>query len=88
MHETNVQNLQQLKPKPAKLTSQSMCIYCKLFLAVRFLMKLWCKFHEDGVKRRNMYKLSNRRSRGSVLAFDTQVCGFKPGRIRRIFKGK
>jgi len=27
-------------------------------------------------------------SRGSVLAFSTQVCGFKPGRIRRIFKGE
>jgi hypothetical protein len=25
--------------------------------------------------------------RGSVLAFGTQVCGFKPGRSRRIFKG-
>ena len=27
-------------------------------------------------------------SRGSVLAFGTQVRGFKPGRNRRIFKGK
>jgi hypothetical protein len=27
-------------------------------------------------------------SRGSVLAFGTQVCGFKPGRSRRIFHGK
>ena len=27
-------------------------------------------------------------SRGSVLAFDTQVRGFEPGRSRRIFKGK
>ena len=27
-------------------------------------------------------------SRGSVLAFSTQVCGFKPGRSRRIFKGE
>ena len=27
-------------------------------------------------------------SRGSVLAFGTQVCGFKPGRSRRIFKGE
>ena len=27
-------------------------------------------------------------SRGSVLAFSTQVSGFKPGRSRRIFKGK
>jgi hypothetical protein len=26
-------------------------------------------------------------SRGSVLAFGTQVRGFKPGRTRRIFKG-
>ena len=26
-------------------------------------------------------------SRGSVLVFGTQVRGFKPGRIRRIFKG-
>ena len=27
-------------------------------------------------------------SRGSVLAFSTQVCGFKPGRSRRIFRAK
>ena len=27
-------------------------------------------------------------SRGSVLAFSTQVHGFKPGRSRRIFKGE
>ena len=27
-------------------------------------------------------------SRGSVLAFGTQVSEFKPGRSRRIFKGK
>ena len=27
-------------------------------------------------------------SRGSVLAFGTQVRGFKPGRSRRIFKGE
>jgi hypothetical protein len=27
-------------------------------------------------------------SRGSVLAFGTQVCGFKPGRSRRIFRAK
>ena len=27
-------------------------------------------------------------SRGSVLAFGTQVRGFKPGRNRRIFKGE
>ena len=27
-------------------------------------------------------------SRGSVLAFGTQVRGFKPGRSRRVFKGK
>ena len=27
-------------------------------------------------------------SRGSVLAFRTQVCGFKPGRSRRIFRAK
>jgi len=25
---------------------------------------------------------------GSVLAFSTQVCGFKPGRSRRIFNGE
>ena len=29
-----------------------------------------------------------RRSRGSVLAFGTQVRGFKPGRSRRIFQGE
>ena len=27
-------------------------------------------------------------SRGSVLAFSTQVCGFKPGRSRQIFRAK
>ena len=27
-------------------------------------------------------------SRGSVLAFSTQICGFKPGRSRRIFRAK
>jgi len=27
-------------------------------------------------------------SRGSVLAFSTQVCGFKPCRSRRIFRTK
>ena len=27
-------------------------------------------------------------SRGSVLAFSTQACGFKPGQSRRIFKGE
>jgi len=27
-------------------------------------------------------------SRGSVLAFSTQVWGFKPGRSRRIFRAK
>jgi len=27
-------------------------------------------------------------SRGNVLAFSTQVCGFKPGRSRRIFRAK
>jgi len=27
-------------------------------------------------------------SRGSMLAFGTQVCGFKPGRSRQIFKGE
>ena len=32
--------------------------------------------------------LSVRWSRGSVLAFSTQVRGFKPGRSRRIFKGE
>ena len=32
-----------------------------------------------------LYSLSVRWSRGSVLAFSTQVRGFKPGRSRRIF---
>jgi len=27
-------------------------------------------------------------SRGSVLAFGTQVCGFTPGRSRRIFRAE
>jgi len=34
------------------------------------------------------YKVWLRWSRGSVLAFSTQVCGFKPGRSRRISRIK
>ena len=34
------------------------------------------------------HKQRLRWSRGSVLAFSTQVRGFKPGRSRRIFKGE
>ena len=34
------------------------------------------------------YRYSTRLSRGSVLAFGTQVRGFKPGRSRRIFRAK
>jgi len=34
------------------------------------------------------YPVQLRWSRGSVLAFSTQVCGFKPGRSRRIFRVK
>jgi len=44
--------------------------------------------HKTFVKHRNFklyYRL--RWSRGKVLAFSTQVCGFKPGRSRRIFRG-
>ena len=39
---------------------------------------------------KNIYIFSERLrwSRGSVLAFSTQVRGFKPGRSRRIFKGE
>ena len=33
-------------------------------------------------------RLRLRWSSGSVLAFSTQVCGFKPGRSRRIFRAK
>ena len=40
----------------------------------------------------NMYfvkdMLLSKWSRGSVLAFSTQVCGFKPSRSRRIFRAK
>jgi len=35
-----------------------------------------------------MYIYRLRWSRGSVLAFSTQDCGFKPGRSRRIFRAK
>jgi len=35
-----------------------------------------------------MWEYWLRWSRGSVLAFGTQVRGFKPGRSRRIFKGE
>ena len=34
------------------------------------------------------YMVLNRWSRGSALAFSTQVRGFKPGRSRRIFRAK
>jgi len=36
-----------------------------------------------------LYEMDRLRwSRGSVLAFSTQVCGFKPGLSRRIFWAK
>ena len=35
-----------------------------------------------------MFKKRLRWSRGSVLAFGTQVRGFKPGQSRRIFQGE
>ena len=35
-----------------------------------------------------LHRLGLRWSRGSVLAFSTQVRGFKPSRSRRIFKGE
>ena len=41
---------------------------------------------EDNIKVDIKYRL--RWSRGRVLAFSTQVRGFKPGRSRRIFKGE
>ena len=40
------------------------------------------------IKFTNMSTEWLRWSKGSVLAFGTQVRGFKPGRSRRIFKGK
>ena len=52
---------------------------------------------KDVSRKPNMYGIANTRnskeergrwSRVSVLAFGTQVRGFKPGRRRRIFKGK
>jgi hypothetical protein len=36
MHKAYEQKMQQLKAKPAKLKSQRMYVYCKLFIAVRF----------------------------------------------------
>jgi hypothetical protein len=46
-----------------------------------------CKKHNDLV---TWHTWSKRLlwSKGSVLAFGTQVCGFTPGRIRRIFRAK
>ena len=51
-------------------------------------------FHQqfaEAVERYNTYKSQQKRlrwSRGSVLAFGTQVRGFKPGPSRRIFRGE
>jgi hypothetical protein len=43
----------------------------------------------DAIQSQQMTALQRLRwSRGSVLAFTTQVRGFKPGRSRRIFKGE
>jgi len=48
--------------------------------------------HTISDRKINMYealvKHRLRWSRGSVLAFSTQVCGFKPGQSRRIFRAK
>ena len=35
-----------------------------------------------------IYVRNVRWSRGSMLTFSTQICGFKPGRSRRIFRAK
>jgi hypothetical protein len=43
----------------------------------------YCMFYERSI----LFVLSFE-CRGSVLAFNTQVRGFKPGRSRRIFKGE
>ena len=48
-----------------------------LYIYLFYLLFIWFIY---------LYRL--RWSRGSVLAFGTQVRGFKPGRSRRIFKGE
>ena len=47
-------------------------------------MSLWCTLFFPVFCHANFIAVS----RGSVLAFSTQVRGFKPGRSRRIFKGE
>ena len=45
-------------------------------------------YHLDVLTSRYSKQYRLQWSRGSVLAFNTQVCGFKPGRSRRIFRAK
>jgi hypothetical protein len=51
---------------------------CTLTLHVSYTMALLTKISLERL----------RWSRGCVLAFSTQVCGFKPGRSHRIFQGE
>jgi len=43
-------------------TDITKCMFIVNYLFLDILKKLWCKFPEDGGKRRTMYKLSNRRN--------------------------
>ena len=56
-------------------------IHIKHFQEMIHSLYFYCRLFNRGGPRL-------RWSRGSVLAFGTQVCGFKPGRSRQIFKGQ
>ena len=57
-------------------------IVCRILLSFLTLCKFWYYVHIYIY----MYDIRLRWSRGSVLAFSTQVCGFKL--VRRIFRAK
>ena len=51
-------------------------------------LKITSVVHNKNFKKALLNIIRLRWSRGSVLAFSTQVCEFKPGRNRRIFRAK
>ena len=57
-----------------------------LFEAAQLTLQLYALYAKYILRFASGMRL--RWSRGSVLAFGTQVRGFKPGRSRRIFKGE
>ena len=63
-------------------------VHCSLFRVMRPLTFLYTNMYIPK-KLEVIHKVHRLRwSRGSVLTFSTQVCGFKPGRSLRIFRAK